>query len=91
MYGLSNLQLVETIDRQRQEIEQLTARNKELKAQLVGVEAMKAENEELRKEKQRLFNRITQLQAAERSKAAKSFAKARRGSANLPNIPDVEF
>lgn len=45
---------------------QLRARNQELKAQLMGMISLEAENEGLKKQNQHLWNRITELQADDR-------------------------
>lgn len=66
----------------------LRAKNTELKGQLIGMKALEVERDELKHEKQRLFNKVTQLESAERAKAKRGFAKA---ISDQPNIPEVKF
>ncbi len=71
--------------------QRLRAKNKELKAQLMGIESLETEIEELKKQNQYLLNKLIQLEGEERSNAKKNFAKARNQANSQPNIPDVEF
>ncbi len=70
-------------------IKRLNSQNQELKAQLFGMNSLITEIDELKKEKQRLFNKVIQFEAAERDKAARGFAAAI--SNNYPEIPEVEY
>lgn len=54
----------------------LRTSNAELGAQLTAMEALEACIEELKREKQYLFNRVTQLESGERDKAKQGFAEA---------------
>ena len=64
---------------------------RELQAKSLGIELLEAENEELKKEKQRLFNRVTELEASERSQEKKNFAEARKQDTKQPEIPNVDY
>jgi len=66
----------------------LRAKNTELKGQLTGMEALEAERDELKQQNQHLFNKVTQLQSAERDTAKRGFAKA---VSTQSEIPEVEF
>lgn len=55
---------------------ELRAKNTELKSQFMGMEALEKEKDELKQQNQFLFNKITQLESAERDKAQQGFAKA---------------
>lgn len=58
--------------------QRLRSSNRELSAQLAGMDSLEKENEALRKQNQRLFNRVTQLEAPERQMNNKRFVEALR-------------
>lgn len=60
----------------------LRAENIELKGQLTGMEALETERDKLKQQNQLLFNKVTQLESAERNKAKRGFAQA---ISNQPN------
>lgn len=69
----------------------LKAKNKDLKAQLAGIDSLEAENEELKKHNQYLLSKLMQLEASERNKTQESFAEARRQTSSQPDIPNIDF
>lgn len=66
----------------------LRATNTELKGQLTGMESLEAETDELKQQNQHLFNKVTQLQSAERDAAKRGFAKA---ISKQSEILDVDY
>lgn len=65
--GLSEAELIEKISAQQRDIKRLNTKNRELQAKSLGIESLEVENEELKKHNQHLFNRVTELEASERS------------------------
>ena len=52
------------------------------------MKALETERDELKQQNQFVFNKVTQLESAERDKAQQGFAKA---ISNQPEIPDIEY
>lgn len=70
----------------------LRAKNQNLKLKLSGLKDLIKENEQLQKEKQRLFNRLISSESDKREKQAIEFDKAKEESAgHFPIALDVEF
>ncbi|MBD0345906.1 MAG: hypothetical protein ICV63_13990 [Coleofasciculus sp. Co-bin14] len=89
--GLSEAELIEKISAQQRDIKRLNTKNRELQAKSLGIESLEVENEELKKHKQHLFNRVTELEASERSQEKKNFAEAKKQATKQPEIPDVDY
>lgn len=71
-------------------IEQLKSDKRELKARLMGVESLEAENEKLTKQNSHLMNRLKIVTADDRNRDSAGFAKALRQSKPV-DFPVVEF
>ncbi len=89
--GLSEAELIEKISAQQRDIKRLNSKNRELQAQSLGIKSLEVENEELKKHNQHLFNRVTELEASERSQEKKNFAEARKQATKQPEIPTVDY
>ena len=89
--GLSEAEFTEKILAQQKDIKRLNTKNKELQAKSLGIESLEVENEELKKHNQHLFNRVTELEASERSQEKKNFAEAKKQATKQPEIPNVDY
>ncbi|HEY9636716.1 MAG TPA: DUF6262 family protein [Coleofasciculaceae cyanobacterium] len=89
--GLSEAELIEKISAQQIDIKRLNTKNRELQAKSLGIESLEVEIEKLKKEKQHLFNRVTELEASERSQEKKNFAEAKKQATKQTEIPDVDY
>ncbi len=89
--GFSEAELREKILAQQKDIDRLNTKIREFQAKLLGIESHKVENEDLKKQNQRLFNRVTELEASKRSQENKKFAKARKQATKQPEIPIVDY
>jgi hypothetical protein len=89
--GFSEAELREKILAQQRDIKRLNTKNREFQAKSLGIESLEVENEELKKQNQRLFNRVTELEASERSQEKKNFAEAKKHATKQPEIPDINF
>jgi Family of unknown function (DUF6262) len=76
---------------QCEEIVQLNLQNKELKAQMIGMKSLESELEDLKKQNQRLFNRITQTEANTCSRSTKQIVQSRNEVDGQQELPKVEF
>jgi hypothetical protein len=89
--GLSKAELIEENSAQQKDIERLNTKIRELQAELLATESVEVEKEDLKKQNQRLFNRVTELEASKRSQENKKFAKARKQATKQPEIPIVDY
>ncbi|MBW4545939.1 MAG: hypothetical protein KME25_16045 [Symplocastrum torsivum CPER-KK1] len=89
--GFSEAELREKILAQQRDIKRLNTKNREFQAKSLAIESLEVENEELKKQNQRLFNRVTELEASERSQEKKNFAEAKKHATKQPEIPDVDY